>query len=625
MANTKLTELDFENIKSLLKDYLRNNTDFTDYDFEGSALSNIVDLLAYNTHYQSFVANMVANESFLDSSILRDNVVLHAKNLGYLPRSAKSSSALFNFNVFATFAGLIGSAPGSITIKAGTVFNAVKDKVTYSLSTPVDIVSPIVYINPQSPGLGGTSAFTGVRLYEGTYISTTFDVDYSNLDQRFIIPNTGIDLDTLIVKIQPNSQSTEQTVYTRGVNITQITSESKVYFVQEIEDERYEIVFGDGVIGEKLANGSRIVVTYIVSSGADANGIQGNSNFIFSGNAVNNLLVTPSSQTVTIANAPTTEGGAQPETIDSIKFQAPRFYATQNRAVTVADYATIVRLVYPNVDDIFAYGGEEASPPEYGRVKIVVRPKSGEILSASTKTFITQKLRQYKVASLSTDIVDPSVLYPVVNSTIYYNAQTTTKTASEIRSLVESAIDLYEASTALNKFGGKLKFSKLVGVIDDADSSISRNVTSVTMRKDLKAILNTKASYELCYVNSFIVDTDAPVVTSTGFKLEGYTQTFFLEDDFSGDYVNSNRTIKNVKAYYLNNSIKTYLGDPIGTVDYSKGEILLGQKNSIVITETSESGSIVKVTARPAQPDIFAQREVFLSLQKGNLQVLAES
>ena len=191
--------------------------------------------------------------------------------------------------------------------------------------------------------------------------------------------------------------------------------------------------------------------------------------------------------------------------------------------------------------------------------------------------------------------------------------------------MVESAIDLYEASTALNKFGGKLKFSKLVGVIDDADSSISRNVTSVTMRKDLKAILNTKASYELCYVNSFIVDTDAPVVTSTGFKLEGYTQTFFLEDDFSGDYVNSNRTIKNVKAYYLNNSIKTYLGDPIGTVDYSKGEILLGQKNSIVITETSESGSIVKVTARPAQPDIFAQREVFLSLQKGNLQVLAES
>lgn len=625
MANTKLTELDFENIKSLLKDYLRNNTDFTDYDFEGSALSNIVDLLAYNTHYQSFVANMVANESFLDSSILRDNVVLHAKNLGYLPRSAKSSSALFNFNVFATFAGLIGSAPGSITIKAGTVFNAVKDKVTYSLSTPVDIVSPIVYINPQSPGLGGTSAFTGVRLYEGTYISTTFDVDYSNLDQRFIIPNTGIDLDTLIVKIQPNSQSTEQTVYTRGVNITQITSESKVYFVQEIEDERYEIIFGDGVIGEKLANGSRIVVTYIVSSGADANGIQGNSNFIFSGNAVNNLLVTPSSQTVTIANAPTTEGGAQPETIDSIKFQAPRFYATQNRAVTVADYATIVRLVYPNVDDIFAYGGEEASPPEYGRVKIVIRPKSGEILSASTKTFITQKLRQYKVASLSTDIVDPSVLYPVVNSTIYYNAQTTTKTSSEIRSLVESAIDLYEASTALNKFGGKLKFSKLVGVIDDADSSISRNVTSVTMRKDLKAILNTKASYELCYVNPFIVDTDAPVVTSTGFKLQGYTQTFFLEDDFSGDYVNSNRTIKNVRAYYLNNSIKTYLGDPIGSVDYAKGEILLGQKNSIVITETSESGSVVKVTARPAQPDIFAQREVFLSLQKGNLQVLAES
>ena len=625
MANTKLTELDFENIKSLLKDYLKNNTEFTDYDFEGSAISNIVDLLAYNTHYNSFLANMVANESFLDSSILRDNVVLHAKSLGYLPRSAKSSSAIFNFNVFSTFSGLIGSSPASVTIKAGTVFNAIKDKVTYSLSTPVDIVSPITYINPASPGLGGTAPFVGVRLYEGTYLSTTFDVDYGNLDQRFIIPNTGIDLDTLIVKVQPTAQSTTYNTYTRGVKITQITSESKVYFVQEIEDERYELVFGDGVIGEKLQNGARITATYIISSGADANGIQGNTNFIFSGSVVNNLNVSPSSQTITIANAPVTEGGAPSETIDSIKFQAPKFYSTQNRAVTAQDYNTIVRLVYPNVDDIFSYGGEEASPPEYGRVKIVIRPKSGEILSASTKSFIIQKLREYKVASLSTDILDASVLYPVVNSTIYYNAQTTTKTASEIRSLVENAIDVYESSTALSKFGGKLKYSKLVGVIDDADPSISRNSTEILMRKDLKAILNTRASYELCYVNPFIVDTDAPVLTSTGFKLQGYTQTFFLEDDYAGSYVNSNRTIKNVRAYYLNNSIKTYLGDPIGTINYAEGEILLGQKNSIVITETSESGSLVKVTVRPSTNDIFAKREVFLSLKKGNLQVLAES
>ena len=625
MANTKLTSLDFENIKAELKDYLKNNTDFTDYDFEGSALANIVDLLAYNTHYQSFVSNMIANESFLDSSILRDNVDLHAKSLGYLPRSAKSSSSLFNFNVFSTFSGLTGSAPGSITIKAGSVFNAIKDKVTYSLSTPSDIVTPLVYVNPQAPGQGATGTYNNVRLYEGTYLSTSWIVDQNNLDQRFIIPNTGLDLDTLIIKVQPDSGSTTSDLYTRGVNITQVTSTSKVYFVQEIEDEKYELVFGDGVVGAKLPNNSKITATYIISSGADANGIQGVSNFVFAGNITNNLSVTPGSQTVTISNSPVTEGGAKPETIDSIKFQAPRFYSAQNRAVTADDYETIVRLVYPNVDDIFAYGGEEASPPEYGKVKIVIKPKSGRTLSVSTKEFIKGKLRSYKVASLTTDIVDPHVLYPTINSVIYFNSETTTKSASEIKTLVESSIDLYEESTALSRFGGKLKYSKLIAVIDDADPSISRNSTTILMRRDIQAILNTKASYELCYVNSFAVDTDAPVLTSSGFKLEGYTQTFYLEDDYDGTYLDTARTTKNVKAYYLNNSIKTYLGDPIGSINYSKGEILLGMSTSIIITETVETGSVIKVTVRPEQNDIFAKREVYLALTKGNIQVLAES
>ena len=625
MANTKLTSLDFENIKAELKDYLKNNTDFTDYDFEGSALANIVDLLAYNTHYQSFVSNMIANESFLDSSILRDNVVLHAKSLGYLPRSAKSSSSLFNFNVFSTFSGLTGSAPGSITIKAGSVFNAIKDKVTYSLSTPSDIVTPLVYINPQAPGQGATGSYNNVRLYEGTYLSTSWIVDQNNLDQRFIIPNTGLDLDTLIIKVQPDAGSTTSDLYTRGVNITQVTSTSKVYFVQEIEDEKYELVFGDGVVGSRLPNNSKITATYIISSGADANGIQGVSNFVFAGNITNNLSVTPGSQTVTISNSPVTEGGAKPETIDSIKFQAPRFYSAQNRAVTADDYETIVRLVYPNVDDIFAYGGEEASPPEYGKVKIVIKPKSGRTLSVSTKEFIKGKLRSYKVASLTTDIVDPHVLYPTINSIIYFNSETTTKSASEIKTLVESSIDLYEESTALSRFGGKLKYSKLIAVIDDADPSISRNSTTILMRRDIQAILNTKASYELCYVNSFAVDTDAPVLTSSGFKLEGYTQTFYLEDDYDGTYLDTARTTKNVKAYYLNNSIKTYLGDPIGSINYSKGEILLGMSTSIIITETVETGSVIKVTVRPEQNDIFAKREVYLALTKGNIQVLAES
>ena len=625
MANTKLTSLDFENIKAELKDYLKNNTDFTDYDFEGSALANIVDLLAYNTHYQSFVSNMIANESFLDSSILRDNVVLHAKSLGYLPRSAKSSSSLFNFNVFSTFSGLTGSAPGSITIKAGSVFNAIKDKVSYSLSTPSDIVTPLVYINPSAPGQGATGTYNNVRLYEGTYLSTSWIVDQNDLDQRFIIPNTGLDLDTLIIKVQPDSGSTTSDLYTRGVNITQVTSTSKVYFVQEIEDEKYELVFGDGVVGAKLPNNSKITATYIISSGADANGIQGTANFVFAGNVTNNLSVTPGSQTVTISNAPVTEGGAKAETIDSIKFQAPRFYSAQNRAVTADDYETIVRLVYPNVDDIFAYGGEEASPPQYGKVKIVIKPKSGSTLSVSTKDLIKSKLRSYKVASLTTDIVDPHVLYPTINSTIYFNSETTTKSASEIKTLVESAIDLYESSTALSRFGGKLKYSKLIAVIDDADPSISRNATTISMRRDIQAILNTKASYELCYVNPFEIDTDSPVLTSTGFKLEGYTQTFYLEDDYDGTYLDTARTTKNVKAYYLNNSIKTYLGDPIGSINYSKGEILLGMSTSIVITETVETGSLIKVTIRPAQNDIFAKREVYLALTKGNIQVLAES
>ena len=624
MANTKLTDLDFEQIKSVLKDYLKNNTDFSDYDFEGSALSNIIDLLAYNTSYQAFMSNMVANESFLSSSILRDNVVLHARNLGYLPRSAKSSKASFNFNIFSTFDGLVGSAPASMTIRSGSVFTAVKDNTSYTFSTPTDITSPLVYVDPASPSLGATASFTGVSLYEGTYLSSSFNVSTQDLDQRFILENSGVDLDTLVVYISP-SGTTEKVIYTRSLNITEVNAESKVYFVQEIEDERYELIFGDGVIGESLVDGSTITATYIISNGSDANGIQGNENFVFSGNVTNNIGAVPSLQTITIANSPVTEGGAEIESIDSIKFQAPRFYSTQNRAVTASDYETITRLVYPNVDDLYAFGGEEASPPEYGRVKIVVKPKSGDKLSTSAKESIKQKLKTYKVASLSVDIIDPAIVYPVIDSVVYYNSNQTTSTPSQIKSLIESSIDLYEASTALSKFGGKLKYSKLVSVIDDADSSISRNDTRVFIRRDLQAVLNTKASYELCYVNSFAIDTDAPVMTSTGFNLQGYSQTLYLEDDYSGSYVNSNRTIKNVRGYYLNNSIKTYLGEPIGTINYESGEILLGQKSSLVITGTTEPGSVVKITVRPRSYDIFARREVFLSLVKRSIQVLAES
>lgn len=625
MANTKLTDLDFEQIKAVLKDYLKNNTDFSDYDFDGSALSNIVDLLAYNTSYQAFMSNMVANESFLSSAVLRDNIILHARNLGYLPRSTKSSKAAFTFNIFSTFDGLTGSAPASITIRSGAVFTAIKDNNSYTFSTPTDITTPLVYVDPQSPSLGATAAFTGVSLYEGTYLTSTFNVNRQDLDQRFVLENSGIDLDTLVVYVSPSASSTEQITYTRSTNITQLDSESKVYFIQEIEDERYELIFGDGVIGQQLDDGSQVTVTYIISSGSDANGIQGNENFVFSGNVTNNIGAVPALQTITIANSPVTEGGAEIESIDSIKFQAPRFYSTQNRAVTASDYETITRLVYPNVDDLFAFGGEESSPPEYGRVKIVIKPKSGDKLSASSKNFIKQKLQKYKVASLSVDIIDPAVVYPVIDSVIYYNADETTSTASEIKSLVETAIDLHEASTALSKFGGKLKYSKLVSVIDDADISISRNDTKVFIRRDLQAVLNTNASYELCYVNAFQIDTDAPILSSTGFNIQGYDNTLFLEDDYSGSYVNSNRTTKNVLAYYLNNSIKTYLGEPIGTINYETGEILLGQKSSLVITGTSEPGSVVKVTVKPRSYDIFARREVFLSLVKRSIQVLAES
>lgn len=625
MANTKLTSLDFDQIKATLKDYLKNNTDFSDYDFEGSALSNIVDLLAYNTSFQAFMSNMVANESFLSSSVLRDNIVLHARNLGYLPRSAKSSSAAFTFSVFSTFDGLVGSAPASLTIRSGSVFTAVKDNSSYTFSTPTDITTPLVYVDPQSPSLGATASFSGVSLYEGTYLTSTFDVARQDLDQRFILENPGIDLDTLVINVAPDRNSTENVLYVRSTNITQLTSESKVYFVQEIEDERYELIFGDGVIGEQLPDGSRITASYIISNGSDANGIQGNENFVFSGNVTNNAGAVPSLQTITISNSPVTEGGAEIESIDSIKFQAPRFYSTQNRAVTASDYETITRLVYPNVDDLFAFGGEESSPPEYGRVKIVVKPKSGDKLSGSSKSFIKQKLQKYKVASLSVDIIDPAVVYPVIDSTVYYNADQTTSTAAEIKSLVETAIDLHEASTALSKFGGKLKYSKLVSVIDDADISISRNDTKIFMRRDLQAVLNTNASYELCYVNAFEIDTDAPVLSSTGFNIQGYDDTLFLEDDFSGSFVNSKRTTKNVRAYYLNNSIKTYLGEPLGTIDYETGEILLGQKSSLVITGTSEPGSVVKITVKPRSNDIFARREVFLSLVKRSIQVLAES
>ena len=588
MPYTQLNNLDFANIKSALKDYMRAQSDFTDYDFEGSALSNLLDVLAYNTYYTAFNTNMVVNEMYLDSATLRDNVVSLAKNLGYTPKSVTAPRAVVDLVLTFT-----GTPPATVTLKAGTGFITNYDGSLFRYivreDTKVEVANSV-------------ATFSNLSIIEGNEVVTSTVIDTTISDQRFFIDNVGADTNTIKVKVFQSANTSVADDYSAANNILDIGAEDKVFFVNEREDERYEVFFGDGVLGKKLENGNVVEMSYVVTNGEATNGAR---TFTFNGvmqdeNGSNISVPYNVTSISTVSNA---SGGAPIETIDKIKFNAPKYYGSQNRAVTGNDYKAIVRNLYPAVSDIIVFGGEDQEPPAYGKVFLSVKPTEAAALSSFTKNELTSELKKYTVASIRPEFVDPSILFVELDSKIYYSGTKTTQLPTEMASSVATSVTEYLKTSQTEKFNGKFRYSKFVGVIDNTDRAINSNDTNVTMRKDFIAQINSSAYYEICYKNPFLIDCNNPVVTSTGMVVFEYPSfTSYLEDR-DGKLV----------LYRLDSVTgeKILLNDSVGTVDYTKGEIKM---DNFTILKGTFSDNRIELRAKPANKDIEVKREMYLDV-----------
>ena len=590
MPYTQVSNLDFKQIKTSLKEYMRAQSDFTDYDFEGSTLSVLLDTLAYNTYYTAFNTNMVVNELFIDSATLRDNVVALAKQLGYRPKSATSPTAYVSFTVTYTNA----TTDTELLLKKGTGFTATYDNNVYNYVVLDDVKAQVA---------NGVATFTDVAVNEGTQLTNTFVINSASKSQRFILDNRNIDTNTIRVKVYPTGGSFNEP-YLIADNILGVDGTSKVFFLDEIEDERYEILLGDGVLGKKLENNARIEVSYLITSGPESNGVR---TFVFSGVLENPNNVSPSSFSVTINSTVAAAGGEEIESTAKIKYTAPKAYGTQERAVTADDYEAIVRKVYPATSDIIIFGGEDQEPPQYGKVFIVLKPTDASYLTSLTKNKIVADLKKYVVASVEPQIVDPSILYVEMNSKIYYNSLITDQTPTQIRDKVIGSIQSYIDTSDTEKFNGKFRYSKFVGVIDDADKSINSNLTSLTMRKDFYPSLNSTFYYEVCFQNAFDEDCDDPVLSSTGFRVTEYPNFDVYVEDRDGKII----------LYRLDTVTgdKVVLDNDIGDIDYVRGELKM---YNLTIIKGSFFDNRISVRVKPLSNDIKAMREVYLDVDVAN-------
>ena len=590
MPYTQVANLDFEDIKTNLKEYLRSQNDFTDYDFEGSALATLIDTLAYNTYYTAFNTNMVVNELFIDSATLRDNVVALAKQLGYRPKSATSPTAYISFTVTYTNA----TTDKELTLKEGTGFISNYDNVIYNYVVTSDVKAQVI---------NNVATFVNVPIREGTVLGSTFIVNTASKSQRFVLDNTSIDSNTVKVTVYPGG-GTFNEPYLLADNILGVDGTSKVFFLDEIEDERYEILMGDGVLGKKLDNNTRIDVSYLTTSGPASNGVKA---FVFSGVIENENGVSPNAFTTNITSTTPASGGEEIETTAKIKYTAPKAYGTQDRAVTANDYEAIVRQVYPATSDIIIFGGEDQDPPEYGKVFISLKPTDASYLTSLTKSQIIADLKKYVVASVEPRIVDPSILFVEMSSKIYYNGGATDQTPANIRDKVIGSVQSYLDTSDTEKFNGKFRYSKMIGVIDDADVSINSNLTSITMRKDFYPQLNSTFYYEVCFQNTFDSDCDDPVLSSTGFRVTEYPNFDVYVEDRSGKIV----------LYRLDNITgeKVVLDSDIGDIDYVKGELKM---YALTIIKGSFFDNRISLRVKPLSNDIKAMREVYLDVDVPN-------
>ena len=587
MPFTKFTNLDFDQIKEQIKSYLRANSDFKDFDFDGSNFSVLIDTLAYNTYITAFNSNMVVNESFLDSATLRENVVSLARNIGYVPRSRSASKAQISFTINTT------ANTSSLTLSAGLVCIGASESSTITFSIPSSITSTVV---------NGVATFNNIDVYQGTFLRKQFLVDGS-LDQRFLLDNSFIDSSTIVVKVTGPNETTLGREYSRADNILNIDSTSEIYLIQEVQDEKYELLFGDGYFGKKLENGSTITATYIITDGKSGNG---SANFSYAGRVLDsdNNPVVPTNNILITTNQAAANGG-DIESIDSIKYFAPRIYASQYRAVTARDYEAIIQSIYPNTESVAVVGGEELDPPEFGQVLISIKPKNGDFVSDFDKQNIQSKLKNYSLSGINQKIIDLKVLYVEIDSAVYYNSSQVSN-VNEVKTNVINILNTFSTSN-INKFGGRFKYSKLGQIIDGSDSSITSNITRVVIRRNMKCLLNQSAQYELCYGNTFKKNAGGFNIKSTGFTLANQTGTLYFTDvpDATG-----NMGVLSVVKESSESDEYTVVAKSAGTVDYTKGEIII---NTLNVTSTVAANDVIEIQAFPDSNDVIGLKDLYLS------------
>lgn len=588
MSFNQFTNLDFNDLRIQIKDYLRTNSKFTDFDFEGSNFSTLIDLLAYNSYITSYNTNMAVNEVFLDSATLRENVVSLARNIGYVPKSKRAAQSKISFTVdmSATDARTVKLLAGQVAL--GAVANG-----NYIFSIPDDVIVPV--------NRDGIAPFEELNIYEGIYLTSTFIVDTSQPNQRFIIPNVNVDTTTIRVTV---TDAVDE-VYTAFTNVLNVDKSSRIFLIQEIADEKYEIRFGDDIVGKKPTNGSRIAVSYIVTNGSLGNGA---TNFTLSGLFRDNNgldITTGISSPITVSKS---ADGDDIESLDSIKFIAPRIYASQFRAVTSNDYKSLIPSIYANVDSVSTYGGEELTPPEYGKVFISIKPKNGTFLSEVTKRDILRSLRQYSIAGIKPEIIDLSYLYIEVDSTVYYNLNFTTG-PEVVKSKVLNTLTTYGNSKDINNFGGRFKYSKVNALIDSTDKSITSNITKVLMRRDLNPEINNFATYELCFGNAIYIRDSGYSIKSTGFTIDGLEGTIYMAD------IPLSKTSGRIFFFKLERNEPVIIKNNAGTVNYVTGDVLL---DVVKISGTSLSSGFIQVQAIPQSNDIIGLRDLYLQVDIQN-------
>lgn len=594
MAKLSISQLDFDGIKTNLKRFLSNQSQFKDYDFEGSGMAVLMDLLAYNTHYLAYNANVAANEMFIDTADMRNSIVSLAKALGYTPNSATAPYADINV--------VVNDATGStLVMSAGTQFTTTVDSLSYNFVT--------IGSNTISP-IDNVYTFSNLKIYEGTYVTYQYTYDSTDVDQRFLIQSANADVTTLTVQVQNSSTDTVINTYTKATSITELDSTSKVYFLQEAEDGKFEVYFGDGVTGKALTHGNIIILKYVVTNKTAANGA---SSFSLSGNigGFSNVTLTVNSNAA---------NGAEPETNQSIKFNAPKSYAAQDRAVTVEDYKAKVKELYANTQSISAWGGEDAETPFYGRVYISINPKSGSTLTQTTKNSIIDSLKRYSVASVTPVIVDPETTNIILTSTVKYDKTATSKTANTLKSETIEDLTAYNSNT-LQSFDSMLRHSKLIEIIDDVDTSILSNITTLKIRKSFTPTIGSSTNYTVSFSNALYNPhsghnaSDGGILVSTGFKIGSSANEYFFDDDGAG----------NIRRYYLVGVVRTYADNSAGTIDYETGAIAVNALNiSSISNIRGLASTIVELTVTPNSNDIVPLRNQILNIDVANSSITVE-